>query len=169
MAVLWPLTSAAGFLAGASLYRQAGYRGELVVLAVRAADSRQGTATRYAQVSRYGVPARFTATAGHDACFAVLAETIALAEQMTVVDEVVVMRRDTHCLYRNPLTDQGWTRSPAAGLAVIAEHYRPYTSEEAAVFWAAQHRLHTVVPLYRDGLVAIAGPACPLMPAQRPH
>ncbi|MHB6912727.1 zeta toxin family protein [Streptomyces sp. DB-54] len=158
-------TSATGFLASASLYRQAGYRVELVILAVRAADSRQGTALRYAHVSRQGVSARFTTATGHDACFAVLPETIALAEQTAVVDEVVVMRRDTHCLYRNHLTDQRWARSPAAGLAVIAEHYRPYTFEEAAVFWATQRWLHTAMPQYRDDLVAIGALACPLMPA----
>ncbi|WP_329144047.1 zeta toxin family protein [Streptomyces sp. NBC_01456] len=50
-------SSAAGFAAGAALYRQAGYRVELVVLAVRAADSRQGTAARYAKVSGGGAGA----------------------------------------------------------------------------------------------------------------
>ncbi|MCC3776510.1 zeta toxin family protein [Streptomyces sp. UNOB3_S3] len=40
-------SSAGAFMAGAALYRQAGYRVELVVLAVRAADSRQGTANRH--------------------------------------------------------------------------------------------------------------------------
>ncbi|MEV7470863.1 zeta toxin family protein [Streptomyces kronopolitis] len=163
-------TSAAGFLAGASLYRQAGYRVELVVLAVRAADSRQGTAARYAKLSGRGVPARFTTAAGHDGCCAVLPEVVAMAEQLAAVDEVLVMRRDAHPLYRNTLDDQGrWARRPAAALALAAEWARPYTAEEAARFWAVQRRLHRAVPQYRDDLIAIAGLACPLMPARQPR
>ncbi|WP_413804280.1 zeta toxin family protein [Streptomyces sp. OE57] len=162
--------SAAQFAARAAVDRQAGYRVQLAALAVREADSRQGTAARYAHLSQRDIPARFTTAAGHNACFAVVPETVALAEQMAVVDEVVVMRRDAHPLYRNHLTDQErWARRPAADLAVTAEHYRPYTLEEAAAFWATQRWLHTAVPQYRDDLVAIAGLACPLMPTQRPH
>lgn len=162
--------SAVQFVARAAVDRQAGYRVGLAVLAVREADSRQGTATRYAQVSQLGAPPRFTAAAGHRACFAILPETVALAEQMSVVDEVVVMRRDAHPLYHNHQNDQGlWARRRAADLALVAEHYRPYTDEEAAQFWATQRWLHTVMPQYRDDLVAIAGLACPLMPAQRPR
>ncbi|GGN64178.1 ATP/GTP-binding protein [Streptomyces kronopolitis] len=163
-------TSAAGFLAGASLYRQAGYRVELVVLAVRAADSRQGTAARYATLSGRGVPARFTTATGHDSCYAVLPEVVAMTEQLAAVDEVLVMRRDAHPLYRNTLDGQGrWARRPAAALALAAEWARPYTAEEAARFWAVQRRLHTAVPQYRDDLIAIAGLACPLMPARQPR
>ncbi|MFJ1998028.1 zeta toxin family protein [Streptomyces asiaticus] len=162
--------SAAQFAARAAVDRQAGYRVQLAALAVREADSRQGTAARYAHLNQKDIPARFTTAAGHNACFAVVPETVALAEQMAVVDEVAVMRRDTHPLYRNHLTDQGrWTRRPAADLAVTAERYRPYTPEEAAAFWATQRWLHTAMPQYRDDLIAIAGLACPLMPAQRPH
>jgi hypothetical protein len=72
-----------------------------VVLAVRAADSRQGTAARYAQLGRRGLPARFTTAAGHDAAFRVLADVVAATEQGAVVDSAVVMRRDAHVLYRN--------------------------------------------------------------------
>ncbi|ANP51758.1 hypothetical protein J2Z21_008813 [Streptomyces griseochromogenes] len=104
---------AAAFVAGASLFRQAGYRVELVVLAVRAADSRQGTAARYAQVSPRNVPARFTTAAGHDSHFAVLPEVVATAEQLSAVDSVLVMRRDTHRLYHNACDGQGLGRGTA--------------------------------------------------------
>ncbi|GAA3182965.1 hypothetical protein GCM10017688_41040 [Streptomyces ramulosus] len=43
--------------------------GELVVLAVRAADSRQGQPPANATVSQRGVPARSTTAAGHDDCY----------------------------------------------------------------------------------------------------
>ncbi|MFJ5803698.1 zeta toxin family protein [Streptomyces decoyicus] len=163
-------TSAAGFVASASLYRQAGYRVEIVVLAVRAADSRQGTAARYAKLSQRGVPARFTTATGHDSCYAVLPEVVGVAEQLSAVDEVLVMLRDTNPLYRNTLDGHGrWARRPGAALALAAEQARPYTCEEAARFWAVQRWLHTAVPQYRDDLIAIAGLACPLMPAQQPR
>ncbi len=163
-------SSAAGFVADASLYRQAGYRVELVVLAVRAADSRQGTAARYTKVSRRGVPARFTTVVGHDAHFAVLPQVVAMAEQLSVVDEVLVMRRDTHPLYRNAQDGQGrWAGRPAAELALVAEQARPYTLEEAARFWATQRWLLAAMPQYRDDLIAIGALACPLMPAQQPR
>lgn len=163
-------SSAGAFMAGAALYRQAGYRVELVVLAVRAADSRQGTAARYAEVSRLGVPGRFTAAAGHDAHYAVLPEVVALAEQLAVVDSVLVMRRDAHPLYRNHQTGPGeWARRPAGALVLVAEQARPYTPGEAARFWSVQRRLHRAMPQYRDDLVAIAALACPLMPAQQPR
>ncbi|MGP3990801.1 zeta toxin family protein [Streptomyces sp. 3N207] len=160
----------AEFAAGAAQYRQAGYRVELVVLAVRAADSRQGTAARYAQASRRGLPARFTTAAGHDTHFAVLPEVVAAAEELSAVDSVMVMRRDAHLVYRNEQTVPGrWARRPAAELALVAEQLRPYTAEEAGQFWAVQRQLHASMPQYRDDLIAIAGLACPLMPAQQPR
>ncbi|WP_308402693.1 zeta toxin family protein [Streptomyces sp. AC550_RSS872] len=162
--------TAAGFVTSAALYQQAGYRVELVVLAVRAADSRQGTAARYARVSERGVPTRFTTAAGHDLHYAVLPEVVAAAERLSAVDSVLVMRRDAHPLYRNTLDGQGsWTSRPAAELALLAEQARPYTPEEAARFWAVQRRLHRAMPQYRDDLITIAGLACPLMPAQQPR
>ncbi|MGA4953778.1 zeta toxin family protein [Streptomyces lydicamycinicus] len=162
--------SAAGFVASASLYRQAGYRVELVVLAVRAADSRQGTAARYAKVNRRGVPARFTTAAGHDTCYSVLPDVVTVAERLSAVDEVLVMRRDAHPLYRNTAAGHGrWAQRPAAAWALVAEQARPYTPQEAAQFWSLQRWLHATVPQYRDDLIAIAGLACPLMPAQQPR
>ncbi|MER7986745.1 zeta toxin family protein [Streptomyces noursei] len=101
---------------------QAGYRVELVVLAVRAADSRQGTASRYAQASGSGTPARFTTASGHDVHFDALPAVVAAAEQLAVADSVRVMRRDAHVLYRNEQEAQGaWARHPAGALALAAQ------------------------------------------------
>lgn len=112
-------SSAAGFTAGAMAYRRAGYRVELVVLAVRAADSRQGTADRYARVSRLGGPARFTTAQGHDAHFAALADAVAAAEQMPVVDSVMVLRRDATTVYRNERTLRATGRARSAQPALF--------------------------------------------------
>ncbi|MDX5569973.1 zeta toxin family protein [Streptomyces sp. ID05-04B] len=158
--------SAAGFVEAAMAYRRAGYRVELVVLAVRAADSRQGTAVRCADVNRLGGRGRFTTAQGHDHHFAVLADAVAVAEQEAVADSVMVWGRDGTVLYRNDLTPQGsWVRQTGAVKALLAEQRRPYTSQEAARFWAFQRRLCAELPHYRHDIEQIARLARALMPA----
>nr|WP_308251444.1 zeta toxin family protein [Streptomyces albireticuli] len=153
------------FLTGAALYRQAGYRVELVVLAVSAADSRQGSLARYAEVSRRGIrPARVVRPDRHDACFAVLSQAVAAAEKSGVVDAVVVMRRDGYAVHRNERVGGAWLYPPGAAQALVAGQLRPYTADEAARFFAAQCRLRAVLPQYRDELLAISALAAPLMP-----
>lgn len=116
------------------------------------------------------MPARFTTAAGHDLHYAVLPEAVALAERLSAVDEVLVMRCDAHPLYRNHRTSRSqWVRCPAAASALVAGQTRPYTPGEAARFWSVQRRLHRAMPQYRDDLVAIAALACPLMPTQQLH
>ncbi|MEU3733721.1 zeta toxin family protein [Streptomyces sp. NPDC033538] len=157
--------SAAGFVESAMAYRRAGYRVELVVLAVRAADSRQGTAVRCADVNRLGGHGRFTTATGHDHHFAVLADAVAAAEQEAMVDAVMVWGRDGTVLYRNDRTPQGsWARPAGAAGALLAEQRRPYTSQEAARFWAVQRRLRAELPHYRHDLEQIALLARALMP-----
>ncbi|WP_372412097.1 zeta toxin family protein [Streptomyces luteireticuli] len=158
--------SAAAFVQGAMLYRRAGYRVELVVLAVRAADSRQGTAERCARMSRLGLPARFTTAQGHDRHFAALADAVAAAEEGQVADSVMVWRRDGTVLYRNARTPGGaWARPAGAAEALLAEQARPFTPQEAARFWAIQRRLRAELPHYRQDVEEIACLARPLMPA----
>ncbi|GHB32515.1 ATP/GTP-binding protein [Streptomyces chryseus] len=155
------------FLTGAALYRQVGYRVELVVLAVRAADSRQGSLARYAEVSRHGSrPARLTRADRHDASFAILPEVMVAAEKSGAVDSVVVMRRDGHAVHRNERVGGTWLRPPGAAQALAAGQLRPYTADEAARFFAAQGRLRAVLPQYRDELGAISRLAAPLMPQE---
>ncbi|MGW2956328.1 zeta toxin family protein [Streptomyces eurythermus] len=157
--------SAAAFTAGAMLYRQAGYRIELVVLAVRAADSLQGTAERYARLSSHGAPARFTTAGGHDAHFAALPDAVAAAEDTPVADAVTVLRRDATVVYRNERRPDGpWARPAGAVTALLLEQARPYTEAEAARFWAVQRRLRAAMPHYRNALAGIARRARPLMP-----
>jgi Ni2+-binding GTPase involved in maturation of urease and hydrogenase len=159
------------FLASAEGFRSAGYRVELVVLAVRAADSRQGTAARYARLTRSGLPARFTALGGHDTCFGALADTVRAAEELQVADSVVVMRRDGIALYRAALTGThdetaGPERSAGAAWALIAEQWRPYTLEEAGQFLALQRQVMSALPQHRDEVLAITRLAWPLLPPQ---
>ncbi|GGY79032.1 ATP/GTP-binding protein [Streptomyces omiyaensis] len=158
--------SAAGFVEGAMAYRRAGYRVELVVLAVRAADSRQGTAVRCAEVNRLGGQGRFTTAAGHDHHFTVLADAVAAAEQEAAVDRVLVWGRDGTVLYRNDLTPKGsWARPARAADTLLAEQQRPYTDQEAARFRAVQRRLRAELPHYRHDIEQITRLARALMPA----
>ncbi|MER5201172.1 zeta toxin family protein [Streptomyces sp. NPDC002755] len=158
-------SSAAAFVNAALLYRQSGYRVEVVVLAVRAADSRQGTADRCAQLLRLGATGRFTTAGGHDEHFAALGEAVAAAEHVPAADLVTVMRRDGSVLYRNERAPGGtWTRPAGAHHALVAEHNRPYTDQEAARFWAIQRRLRRQLPHYRRDLEQIARLARLLMP-----
>ncbi|MEV6682694.1 zeta toxin family protein [Streptomyces erythrochromogenes] len=152
-------------LAGAAQYQRAGYRVELVALAVRAPDSRQGVLARYAEVSWHGRrPARLVRAGRHDDCFAVLPEAVAAAEPSGAVDSVVVMRGDGHALHRGELLAGGRLRPRDAARALVAEQLRPYTAEEASRFFAVQRRLRSVLPQHRAELVAIGRLAAPLMP-----
>ncbi|MDQ0305910.1 hypothetical protein J2S46_000466 [Kitasatospora herbaricolor] len=81
-------------LTGAQAFHQAGDRVQLLVLAVRAADSRQVTALRYAKAQQLGNPARFTSASGHDRCYQAMAEVVDGAGSPPAVDEVVVVGRD---------------------------------------------------------------------------
>lgn len=153
------------FLAGAARYHEAGYRVELVVLGVRAADSRQGTAARYAKVSREGLPARFTTASGHDVCFEAVADAVWAAEHSPVVDSVVVIRRDGSAVYRNErAADGSWIYPVGAVLALLSEQQRPYTDVEAGRFHSVQRQLHAALPQYRAEITQITQLAWPLMP-----
>lgn len=154
------------FLDGARRDRAMGRRVELIVLGMRAADSRLGIATRCAGVARIGGTPRFTEAAAHDRTFLVLADVVRAAEQAKdLVDSVAVIRRDLTAVYRNVRTAEGtWACEPRGGDVVQAEQRRPYTPAEAARFWATLQQVQGELPQYRPNLVEIAALAWPLMP-----
>jgi hypothetical protein len=156
----------AHFLDSARRNHQAGYRVELIVLGVRTADSRLGTATRCAEVARLGGTARFTQAAAHHRSSAVLADVIRAAEaEPDIVDSISVIRRDLTAVYRNNRTPQGvWAQPPQGGQVVEAEQQRRYTPAEAVRFLATLKQLQGELPQYRPDLVEIAALAWPLMP-----
>ncbi|MFE7529115.1 zeta toxin family protein [Kitasatospora sp. NPDC057542] len=154
------------FLDDAAVWRRAGYRVELLVLDVRAADSRQGTALRYAEVSRGGTrPGRFTTAAGHDRCLAAVLECVQAVEEQRLVDHLGVVRRDGTAVFRNALGPDGWwTGQTGAALAARAGQVRPYTEQEARRFLAHQRKLRAALPQYRREVDAITRLAWPLLP-----
>lgn len=146
------------FLASALPFHEAGYPIELIALAVRAADSRQSTALRYARAQQLGLPARFTAATGHNICFAAVPEVAATAAAHPAVTAVTTIRRDGAALFRSEGRDMRAVR------ALTAEHLRPYTEREAGQFLSLHRALRKALPRYRRELEEIAALAWPLMP-----
>ncbi|WP_414170890.1 zeta toxin family protein (plasmid) [Streptoverticillium reticulum] len=160
--------SAEEFLTSAASFRQAGYRIELVALAMRPADSRQGSAAGYARMIRSG-PATFTSVVRHDQCLAALLAAVQAAEQEqeAVLDSVVVLRQDRSAVYRNHRGNDGrWIRRAGAAHALVLEQQRPYTLPEAMRFLSVQRWLRAALPQYRDELLETEELARPLLPAQ---
>jgi hypothetical protein len=146
-----------------ALYRAVGYRVELVVLAVRKADSRQGISLRYARALT-SPWARFTSVAGHDVCFQALAEVLAAVERESAVHSVQVVRRDGTVLHHSE-RDAAGSRGEGAGEALRKEWERPYTPEEAEVFLENQEELYRTLPEYCvewDDIAALADRLMPL-------
>ena len=154
--------SAEDLLRSAAAFHRAGYRVELVALAVRGADSRQATALRYAKAQLKGTPARFTSAAGHDVCFRAVAEALREAQEHGAVDSVVVVGRDELVLVE-PTDGKGGSQDAARTLA--AERVRPYTEREASRFLDIQRALRAALPQHRDELEEITALARALMPA----
>lgn len=141
--------------AAASRFQAAGYRVEMLLLAVRAADSRQGTAHRFALGLEHGLPARFTTPQGHDRCYRALSELAATLDHHPAVHTVTVTDREVRALQNR----QGGTAA-----TLERERQRPYTNTEADRFAAVQHRLWTSLPRHRSELSEITALAAPLLP-----
>jgi hypothetical protein len=162
--------SAEEFLSSALPFAADGYPVELVVLAVREADSLLSTALRYARALQIGGHPRFTTRAGHRTCFRALTDVVT-AEQHPAVAAVTVIRRDGQALLRHEAGAAG-----RASWALTAEQLRPYTEQEATVFLRLHRALRKALPQHRDELDGILALARPLMPARvqplrlgRPH
>ncbi|MET9532348.1 zeta toxin family protein [Streptomyces sp. NPDC006649] len=149
------------FLASALPYATDGYPVDLVVLAVREADSRLATALRYARALQHGLPARFTTAQGHNTCFAALTDIVALAEHHPQIAAMIVIRRDGQALL--PYKAGGPGR---ASWVLAAERLRPYTEQEARAFLTLHQALRRALPRHRAELEEILALARPLMPPQ---
>ncbi|MFD5512133.1 zeta toxin family protein [Streptomyces sp. NPDC127051] len=149
------------FLTGALPFATDGYPIELVILAVREADSLLSTALRYARALQLGLTARFTSRTGHDQCFRALADVVDLAQQHPAITAITVIRRDGQALLRQ---EKGGGRR--ASWALAAERLRPYTDQEAAQFLRLHQALRRALPQHRRELDEIAALARPLMPVR---
>ncbi|WP_217140268.1 zeta toxin family protein [Streptomyces sp. AC627_RSS907] len=150
------------FGASMSGFAADGYRITLVVVAVRAADSRQATALRYLQQTRQGTPARFTTARGHDQCFTAVTQCTAHAAHEPSITTLQVVDRQGRCLYAGcGRTDD------AAAAALEGERTRRYSRHEAQQFLGQHAELLAHLPQYRVELDEIAALATPFMP--KPH
>jgi hypothetical protein len=159
------------FFASALPYAAGGYPVELVVLAVREADSRQATALRYARALQIGLTPRFTTRSGHRTCFHALTDVVTVAERHPAIAAITVIRRDGRALLRREAGAAG-----SVSWALAAERARPYTEQEAAAFFRLHHGLWRALPRHRDELEEMVALARPLMPPgmqlariDRPH
>ncbi|MEU3620146.1 zeta toxin family protein [Streptomyces sp. NPDC006872] len=111
-----------------------GYPMELVVLAVRAADSRLATALRYARALQIGGTGRFTTRSGHDTCFRALGDIVAVAERHPQIAAITVVRRDGQaCCATKPTAPAGHHgRSPRNGSAHTPSR-RPWRSSSSTM------------------------------------
>ncbi|MET9847853.1 zeta toxin family protein [Streptomyces ossamyceticus] len=154
------------FCSSVAGFATAGYRITLVVVAVRAADSRQATARRYLQQIRQKLPARFTSARGHDQCFTAVAACTALAVHDPAINTIKVVDRDGRSLHAGPGSITDGSTAGSAPAALDAERSRRYTRSEAELFRGHQAELVAHLPQYWAELDDIATLAAPLLPPE---
>lgn len=126
------------FCSLAALFRKAGYRVAVAILAVPEALSRMGILVRFhlalpeAQSGR--LPLRLTPKKVHDDSYAGLAEAARFVDESDAADAVVVVRRGNGVAYENSKGKDGkWKVQPAASRALEVERRRPLSGEEREV------------------------------------
>ncbi|MGW8780223.1 zeta toxin family protein [Streptomyces sp. NPDC055796] len=146
--------------AKARSYRADGYRVELVALAVAEAEAQLSGLDRYLdQVDEQGV-GRSVSWGNLDNCTRNLPLFLQAVEADRLADQVMVVRRGLHVLYRNELTADkaSWREAAGACKALTAEWARPWTAPESWVFRrrlvSAEQRLH---PLALEQRLAVSG------------
>ncbi|XWW93592.1 hypothetical protein V2A60_001526 [Cordyceps javanica] len=163
----------------AALFRAAGYRVEVVVLAVPAALSRLGILARFyrnrPEAQSRGLPVRLTPVKVHDDSYAGLLRAAAYLDESGAADQVVVVRRGNLVAY-------GWDGSGGEAAAVAGaverERERPLTAaerktalddvQELGVHEAAKEQLGQVHELLRPLMSADTQDATysPLVPIE---
>ncbi|AWZ07417.1 MULTISPECIES: zeta toxin family protein [unclassified Streptomyces] len=127
------LADPAEIRAVSALYRAAGYRIELVVLAVAEAVSQLAVLKRFFTPDADG-GGRYIAWDNQDGCATGLPKTVALVEAERLVDRVMVVRRGLEPLYDNELVGSRWLRPEAADSVLEAERLRPWDGPGTRIF-----------------------------------
>lgn len=108
------MADAAAWMTAVAAYRKAGYRIEVVALAVTEAVSQLGVLDRYLRLAEEG-RARYVGWGNHDACAAALPIALADIEARRLADRVVVIRRAGEaCTPTNALATATGASRPAA-------------------------------------------------------
>ncbi|MFE9637008.1 zeta toxin family protein [Streptomyces sp. NPDC006463] len=157
-----PVADLAEAIETARVWRAAGYQVEVVALATSEAEAQLSGLDRYlTQVDEQGV-GRSVSWGNLDQCTRNLPRFLEAVEAEQLADQVMVVRRGLHVLYRNRLTADGAScREPAgASEALTAEWGRPWTAPETWQFRrrlsSTEQRLHPAV-LAPERRLAVAG------------
>jgi energy-coupling factor transporter ATP-binding protein EcfA2 len=132
-----------GVAAHLRAYRQAGFRMEVMVMAVPAAMSNQGIVARYLEEVADQGHGRLSVQANADQAYVGVLDLADLIDREHLADYVGVFRRgESEPRYRNSLDAEGmWTAEPALRAAVERERERPWTAQETADFLRIHRRL----------------------------
>lgn len=146
-----PVADLTQAVAATRVWRAAGYRIEVVALATSEAEAQLSALDRYlTQVDEQGV-GRSVSWGNLEKCTRNLPEFLAAVEAELLADQVMVVRRGLHVLYRNEVTADGtsWCEEIGAPEALTAEWGRPWTAPETWQFRRrlirAEQRLHPAV------------------------
>ncbi|KAM4068108.1 zeta toxin domain-containing protein [Hirsutella rhossiliensis] len=122
----------------ALVFRRAGFRVEVLVLAVPAALSRLGILLRFharlPEGQSRALPVRLTPVRVHDESYAGLVDTTTFLDQSAVADQVLVVRRGNLVAYgeeRGP--DERMAGGGGVAAALLRERERPLTQDEVKI------------------------------------
>ncbi|MFJ7209447.1 zeta toxin family protein [Streptomyces sp. NPDC098789] len=157
-----PVADLAEAIAMTRVWRAAGYRIEVVALATSEAEAQLSGLDRYlTQVDEQGA-GRSVSWGNLDRCTRNLPEFLEAVEAERLADQIMVVRRGLHALYRNELTADGtsWCEYTGAPETLRAEWVRPWTAPETWQFRrrlnSTEQRLHPAV-LAPERRLAVAG------------
>lgn len=140
-------------------FRAAGYRVEVVIVAVHESLSRLGALDRYLQQVQDAGSGRVVDAAIHDACYRGVLRSADAIDTERLADFVFVSRRDGHIVHANHLEPDGdWAAPAATRSAVDAERNRRWSQPEAHRFLANLQRLQQLAGQLPDAAQRFARP-----------
>ena len=144
------------------VFKRAGYRVEVLFMAVDIARSGLGALQRYVAQRRDIGYGRYVSADVQQAVYAGMLATADRIDGDAIVDRAHVFRRGGVRVYSNEVREGQWLRPAGLRKAIETERARPWSSDELAHFHDAMARLQIELPaeLTRD-LAAVARDALP--------
>lgn len=135
----------------AERFAAAGFRVEIVALAVREEISRLDALHRFLTPGT-GLPGRWTPPALQDLSYRMMPETVAAAEASAIVQRITITNRTGADLYVNERSPDGqWGAAPAAVQALQRERARPLPATDAQS-WLSRYQ-QVIVTFAGEGRV----------------
>ncbi|MFG1913028.1 zeta toxin family protein [Kribbella sp. NPDC048928] len=140
-------------------FRAAGYRVEVVIVAVDESLSRLGALDRYLQQTQDLGAGRVIDAAIHDACYRGVLRSADAIDTERLADHVFVSRRGGDIVYANHLGADGtWAQPAGTRTAVETERGRTWTEAEANRFLGNLQRLQVLAGQLPDAAQRFARP-----------